>query len=218
MAKRTIVLANGDIEEPDVLRARLAGWDAALVVAADGGSRHAERLNLRLDVVIGDLDSLGGSGRATLEANGVRLETVPAQKDETDLELALLYALEGGVDEIVVLGALGGRLDMTLSNVLLLAHPHLSGLRVEMWTADQTAWLIRPPGESIAGKPGDTLSLIPLGGDAQGIVTRGLRYPLRNETLSFGPARGLSNVLEDSAAHVAIREGLLLAVHTPGRA
>lgn len=218
MTQRAIILSNGELDSPVVLRERLADWSDALVVAADAGSCHAEVLGLRLDVVIGDLDSLDEAAQTHLREAGVRFETVPAHKDETDLELALLYAYGQGAERFVVLGALGGRLDMTIANVLLLTHPLLNPVRVELWAGGQTAWVIRPPGDEIAGQPGDTLSLIPLGGDAVGITTHNLEYPLSGERLTFGPARGVSNVLVGVPARVELREGMLLAVHTPGRA
>lgn len=218
MPQRAIVLANGKIEDAATLRARLAGWMGAQVIAADGGSRHAAMLGLRLDAVVGDLDSLDPGLRAALAAAGTRVETRPARKDETDLELALLDAAQQGAEHIVLLGALGGRLDMALANVLLLLHPQLVGVRIELWNGSQTAWLIRPPGADLNGAPEDTLSLIPLRGDAEGITTLGLAYPLNEGTLEIGKARGISNVFSQSRAHVALRSGVLMAVHTPGRA
>jgi len=218
MTPRAIVLANGKIDDTATLRARLAGWVGAQVVAADGGSRHAAVLDLHLDAVVGDLDSLDAGLRAALDAAGARLEIRPANKDETDLELALLDATRHGAEHIVVLGALGGRLDMTLANLLLLIHPQLTGARIELWNDNQTAWLIRPPGDDLIGMPGDTLSLIPLLGNANGVTTEGLEYPLNNETLEIGKARGISNVFIQSRGRIALRSGVLIAVHTPGRA
>lgn len=215
---KALILANGLLDDPAQVRTRLAHWEHPLVIAADGGYRHAVALALKVDVVIGDLDSLDGDLRAVLEASGAHLEITPAEKDETDLELALLYAVRRGADPIAVLGALGGRLDMTLSNMLLLTHPALEAVHVELWNGTQTAWLLRPPGGEVYGAVGDTLSLVPLGGDAQGVTTQGLKYALRDEPLAFGPARGISNVLTEATARVSLREGLLLAVHTPGRA
>jgi thiamine pyrophosphokinase len=141
---------------------------------------------------------------------------VAAEKDETDLELALLHATDIGVKDIVVLGAFGNRIDMTLSNLLLLSHPSLISAHIEYWYGYQTAWLIRPPGDEIHGQSGDTLSLIPLEGDAEGITTHELYYPLNDEKLVFGPARGISNVLTASVAHVELASGTLIAVHSPG--
>jgi thiamine pyrophosphokinase len=188
------------------------------VIAADAGARHGEALGLQLDVVVGDLDSLSADEVARLRAAGVMVERSPAHKDETDFELALLYAAEQGAKRIVVVGALGGRLDMALANIQLIAHPALEGTRIELWSGRQTAWIIRPPGDEMDGQPGDTLSLLPLGGAAVGVTTHRLAYPLNDETLPIGPARGVSNVFEADSAQVDLREGLLLAVHTPGHA
>jgi thiamine pyrophosphokinase len=215
MSKRFIILANGNLEDPEALRGRLSGWENAQVVAANGGTRHAEALGLHIDAAIGDLDSLDDARRLVLANAGAHVEIVPAQKDQIDLELALLYAIEKGANHIAVVGALGGRIDMTIANVLLLTHPKLHAARIELWSGNQTAWLIRPPGDQVKGQPGDSLSLIPIAGAAVGISTQALAYPLDEDTLAFGPARGVSNVLTSRVARVVIRAGILLAVHTP---
>jgi thiamine pyrophosphokinase len=217
-SQTAIVLVNGLIDEIEVVRARLRACPDAPVIAADAGARHAGALGLRLDAVVGDLDSLGADEAARLRERGVAVERAPTHKDETDFELALLYAVQRGASRIVVVGALGGRLDMALANIQLIAHPALAAIRVELWSGRQTAWIIRPPGAEMDGQPGDTLSLIPLGGAAVGVTTHRLAYPLNDETLPIGPARGVSNVFEESSARVDLREGLLLAVHTPGHA
>jgi thiamine pyrophosphokinase len=191
-------------------------WKEAIVIAADGGVQHAERLGLEISIVIGDLDSLDEEKNIALKNKNTDVLRVAAQKDETDLELALLYAIEIGVTDIVVLGAFGDRIDMSLSNLLLLTHPSLLAVQIEYWYGRQTAWLIRPPGDEIHGQSGDILSLIPLEGDAEGITTHELYYPLNNEKLEFGPARGISNVLTASVARVELGSGTLIAVHSPG--
>ncbi|HQA68478.1 MAG TPA: thiamine diphosphokinase [Aggregatilineales bacterium] len=217
--QHAIVLANGEIQDADELRERLAGVSSgALVLAANGGSRHVQALGLTPDLVIGDLDSISPALREQFEAQGVAVRQAPARKDETDLELALLHAAAQGAEQIVVVGALGGRLDMTLANILLMTHPALGDTHIELWTGSQTAWLIRPPGADVHGQPGDTLSLVPLAGDAIGVTTHGLEYPLADDVLVFGPARGVSNVITEPGARVELREGLLLAIHTTGRA
>lgn len=215
MRQRVILLANGDIQDYELLRRRLQPLKAAEVIAADGGSRHAPLLGLQVGMLIGDLDSLEPVARSALAKAGARTHPVSPQKDEIDLELALLYAAEEGATHIVVLGATGGRFDMTLANVLLLTHPRLASVRVELWHGRQSAWLIRPPGGSVEGRAGDTLSLIPLNGDALGITTYNLAYPLRDESLVFGPARGVSNTLTAPEARLELRSGVLLAVHSP---
>ncbi|KPK88985.1 MAG: hypothetical protein AMJ88_18200 [Anaerolineae bacterium SM23_ 63] len=200
-----------------MLKKRLQPWEEAIVIAANGGVQHAEKLGLNIDMVIGDLDSLDEAEGTALEAANIHTVRVAAQKDETDLELALLYADEMGVRHIVVLGAFGDRIDMSMSNLLLLTHPGLAAVHIEYWYGQQTAWVIRPPGDEVHGQPGDTLSLIPLGGDALGIITHELYYPMNDETLVFGPARGVSNVLTASIASVELRSGIVLAVHSPAK-
>ncbi len=214
--RRAIVFANGELSEPDLIAGRINADD--LLIAADGGARHCRALGRLPQHVIGDFDSLPAADQAALQTAGVRLEQHRAEKDETDLELALLAARRAGAGLIAVVGALGGRLDMALANVLLLAHPALSGVRVELWHGAQTAWLIRPPGETVQGRAGDTFSLIPLDGAAHGVSLAGLRYPLADETLPAGPARGVSNTFTGPEARVSLRAGCLLAVHTPGHA
>ena len=146
MGKLVIVLANGEIENPVQLRQRLAALDAATVIAADGGSQHADLLGLRVAILVGDQDSLDDSLRDQFAVNDVRFESHSSQKDETDLELALLQAKKEGAQKIIVIGAMGGRMDMTLANLLLLAHPDLMDQAIEIWQGTQTARIVRPPG------------------------------------------------------------------------
>jgi thiamine pyrophosphokinase len=217
---RAIVFANGEFPDAEQARDLLRPDD--LVIAADGGTRHALAIGVVPDVVIGDLDSLALDERARVEAAGSQVIGFSPHKDETDLELALLHAARQGATEILILAALGGRLDHTIANLLLLALPELKGRDVRVVAGAQTAFLIHAghggPDESdgalIEGQPGDTVSLIPLGGDAVGVTAEGLEWPLREDRLRFGPARGVSNVLTAERAHVRVRQGLLLCVVT----
>lgn len=208
-----VLFANGVIENTE--RAREAAESADLVVAANGGARHCLRLGVMPQLIVGDLDSLDDAGQRTLEAGGTEFIVHPPNKDQTDLELALLVAVARDAKKITVLGAMGGRLDMTVANVLLLALPELSEVRVELWHGDQTAWLIRPPGGTLRGESGDIVSLIPLGGDAQGVTTEGLEFVLEDQTLEFGPARGVSNVIVGPSPRIELHAGALLVVITP---
>jgi thiamine pyrophosphokinase len=185
---------------------------ADALVAADGGALPLLRAGIPPRVVLGDMDSLDAASLLALAERGVELRRHPREKDETDLELALLYAAEAGAHTIDVLGALGGRWDHTLANVALLALPELRGLHTRLLDGEQTLFLVREAA-TLLGRRGDTLSLIPLAGDAHGVTTAGLLYPLVEATLSFERARGISNVLLDPPGNVSVREGLLLVVH-----
>ncbi len=171
------------------------------------------RLDHLPNVVIGDMDSLPRPVREWLEAGNVPLIVHPHLKDETDLELALLHAAEQYDDDLVVIGGFGGRFDQTLANIMLLAHPHLDGRRIELQTQYERAWLVRDFTE-IQGAVGDTVSLIPLGGDVLVASTHGLQWPLDDEWLVFGPARGVSNMLTAPLATVEVASGTLLCLLT----
>ena len=218
MGKITIIVANGKIRDPKVIQARLETLGNYQVITVNGGSKNCQLLGLGCDIILGDLDSLEDSEHESLCKSGVKVEHFPAGKDETDLELALLYAVNQGVQQIILLGTVGGRLDMTLSNVFLLAHPKLQEVKARIWHGDQTAWLVRPPGDEIEGRQGDTVSLIPIGSAAQGITTHNLEYGLNGDDLNLGPARGISNVMKGSNTRISFQHGTLLVIHTPGRA
>ena len=211
---RAIIFANGEFPDPQGARDLLRPDD--LIIAADGGTRHALAAGVAPHVVIGDLDSLPSADQARLEVASARVIRYLPRKDETDLELALLHAVHEGATEIVILAALGGRLDQTIANLLLLALPELDGLDVRIVEGPQTAFLIHEghDGSLIEGQPGDTVSLIPLGGDAVGVMAEGLEWPLHEDDLRFGPARGVSNVLTAEQARVRVRHGVLLCVVT----
>ena len=208
---RAIIFANGEFPHPQTARDLLRPGD--LVIAADGGTRHALTADVIPQIIIGDLDSIAPADQTRAENDGARIIRFSPRKDETDLELALLYAARQGATEIVVLAALGGRLDQTIANVLLLSLPELEGLDVRLVSGAQEAFLIHGAA-TITGHPGDTVSLIPLGGAATGVTSEGLEWSLHEETLHFGPARGVSNVLTSEQARVRVRRGMLLCVVT----
>lgn len=210
-----VVLANGNLENAEVIRNRIEQLPGIRVFAADGGSRHAQVLGVTIEQVIGDLDSLDEPKLKALSEAGTSFKTHLAVKDETDLELALLHIRALGYSRIILVGALGGRLDMTIANLQLLTHPELADLKLEIWNGTQTAWVLRPPEAELPGNVGDIISLIPIDGPAGGIRTRNLLYPLHDESLFPGPGRGISNAITKHPAHVGLRSGLLLVVHTP---
>jgi thiamine pyrophosphokinase len=208
-----LVLANGELYEIETLRERIQKEEFGLVIGVDGGSRYAPELKVTTDVIIGDMDSL--SSHELDENKNARYISYPEEKDETDLELALLYAREQAADKIVVVGVMGRRMDMTISNIQLVAYASSDSCRIEIWHGNQTGWIIQPPGEDIPGSTGDTISLIPLGGDARSIITTGMKYPLNNENLTM-QTRGVSNRIDSMPAHIAFSDGKLLVIHTPG--
>ena len=206
-----IIIANGEFENHPRLQKLWS--DASLRIAADGGAVNAyHHFDLAPHVVIGDFDSLEETARAWCENANAEFIRFPREKNETDLELALNLAQERGVQAITVLGATGGRFDQMMSNVLLLIQPAQAGIFTRIAGIDFDAH-IATESAIVVGKIGETISLIPLAERVDGIVTQGLRYPLRNETLFRGSARGVSNALIAEQAHVSFADGLLLVVH-----
>jgi thiamine pyrophosphokinase len=213
---KALLLVNGELDKPEILRSRIRAERFDMLLGVDGGARYANLFNIKLDAIIGDLDSLSELEQQSM--NNTEFISYPAEKNETDLELALLYAKKQGANKIVMVGVMGARMDMTIANILLIGHVRMSSCRVEVWHGEQTGWVIKPPGEDILGKPGDMVSLIPLFGDALGISTHGLKYSLNNEDLISGSTRGISNILDKPSAHIKLLKGFLLAIHTPRKA
>ena len=209
--RRALIFANGIMERPKTIVPEITTSD--LIIAADGGCLHCKTLGLIPNVIIGDFDSLSAEEIANYQQAGSKLIRYPAHKDETDLELALLYANEQDIEEVLILGALGARWDMTLANLLLPTQPVFNNMNVRLLDGTQELTLLRG-GDSLSleGRPGDMVSLIPLSGDAYGITTIGLEYPLNNENLLLGSPRGVSNVLRNERAQIVLKDGNLMCV------
>jgi thiamine pyrophosphokinase len=186
------------------------------VVAADLGARHALAWGWPVHLLVGDLDSLPEADALALRAAGVETVRLPVAKDETDTELALAAATERQPREIIICAGLGARTDHLLANVLLLARRSLEGFAVRLVDGSETVRLLSALGARatlvIDGAPGDLVSLLPLGTDAEGVRTGNLLYPLHDETLFLGEARGISNVMSGSRAEVSLARGRLLVI------
>jgi len=213
-----LVFANGALPAAPLLSETRAALPRATIIAADGGARLARNCGLRVDVVIGDMDSIDAGELEQLRASGAQVLCHPADKDETDLELALKWAVAHAYRRLRVFGAFGNRLDQTLANVQLLALEELRDCDQQLLEGRQRVRMLRPGANEICGTVGDTISLLPLQGAARGITSAGLRWDLSEETLAPGPARGVSNQLTVAPARLRLREGLLVLVHTRGRA
>jgi len=212
---RIILFANGDMPHPDQ-DARLLRPDD-FILCADGGTHHALALGLTPDLIIGDLDSSDAAIVAELRAAGVAIREFPRDKDYTDLELALQAARELQPDAILLLGALGGRLDQMLANILLLASPDYADLPVTLVSGQEEARVVRDAIE-LRGRPGDIVSVIPLTPDVAGLTYGpGLRWRLDDAILPFGSSRGVSNELVAETASISLRSGVILVIHTKNK-
>jgi thiamine pyrophosphokinase len=203
-----LVLAGG---EPVDERLRGLLPAEATVIAADSGLEQAARLGLAVDLVIGDFDSVDAGVLAAAKDAGATIEPYPAEKDFTDLELAVRAAARLGARRVVVAGGWGGRIDHALANLLLLGAPEYAALHLEAVGAGGRVIAIHDRIE-LTGTPGDLVTLVAVGQPARGVRTVGLKFPLRGETLEPGSTRGVSNELITTTATVELQQGALLAV------
>lgn len=211
---RALLFANGEIADYSVLSRWLRSDDYR--IAVDGGARHLDALGLQPALVVGDLDSIDRAHLARLRKRGVEVEKHPAAKAATDLELAIERAVRDGASELVLLGAVGGRLDQTIANLLILAQRSWP-VPLAIAEGDQLARVLRgPQALTLEGRSGSYVSAIALSEEVEGVTYRGLEYPLENATLRLGSGRGVSNTLASSPARVSIEAGILLVVQQVG--
>ncbi|MGH3132674.1 MAG: thiamine diphosphokinase [Gaiellaceae bacterium] len=211
MSQEVVVVAGGERPRAEAVQLVAAGTP---VVAADRGLEHALALGLDVTIAIGDFDSASPEAVARAEADGVRVERHPPDKDATDLELALDAALELHPARILVLAGVGERLDHLLSALLLLGSQRYAEVELDAHIGSSRVHVIQAE-RALEGEPGELLSLLALHGPAKGVRTGGLLYPLAGETLEPGSSRGVSNVFAAPTATVGVERGTLLAVR-PG--
>jgi thiamine pyrophosphokinase len=183
----------------------------ATVIAADGGVERAAALGLHVDLVVGDLDSARPAAVDAAERTGAAVVRHPAEKDASDLELALDEAARRAPKRLLVIASAGGRLDHLASSVQVLGAPVLHEIEVDALVGDALVHVVR--GErTLAGSPGELVTLVALHGRVEGVTTVGLAYPLHDEPLEPASSRGLSNVFAGPVARIAVERGVLLAI------
>ena len=211
---RAVIYANGKIANPALVKPLLKRDD--FIVSADGGMRYIHALNLQPQLIIGDMDSISPGLLGKAEHDQIQVVQFPAEKDETDLELAILEVQSRGFNECLVVGALGGRTDQMLANIWLLAKLTRKNFRITYDDGhEQLALALETL--TLVGEKGDTVSLIPFSQPVTGISTEGLQYPLCGETLFPEKTRGISNVMMGGEATIRIESGRLLCIHRRDR-
>jgi thiamine pyrophosphokinase len=206
---RVVIFANGTFDK------NIGQWIQPddVVLCADGGATHALSLELLPQAVIGDFDSLSPESQTLLESMGVDLHRFPCDKNKTDLELTIEHALTLRPSEIILVCATGGRLDQTLSNLLLLSRSEYSHVPMFLRDGQVLGHIVHPANEiTISAKPGALLSLVPLRPSVSGTELTGVAWPLNNATLVMGSSWSLSNSFIDSEARLSISAGALLLI------
>ena len=204
---RCVIISNGELN--NYKRAALEIRDDDYIVCADGGLKHAVQMALTPHVLIGDLDSVSDDDLSYLDDKSLKVLKYPAEKDETDTEIAIIHCLTFKPDEIVLMGVLGGRLDHTFANLGLLKELYEKG--VYSWIhSDLNDIYMTDDFIEINGEPGDEISVMPISDVVEGITLTGLRYPLENRTLRFGAPIGVSNVFIGTRATIKVNKGYVM--------
>ena len=205
-----LILANGELHKSPTLLQLVK--EADCIIAADGGARYCEILERLPDTLIGDLDSIPADLLKDFKTRDIEILKHPERKNATDLELAIDLAIKKGATKIYFAGMLGGRWDMSLSNIFLLAHNKYEKIRLSILSTDCVLHILHPGKHSFKTKLGQRVSLLPLKEDAQGITLTGFEYPLNHYTIPFGSSIGVSNVTSDTTVHVQHSRGVLLTL------
>lgn len=206
---KCVVFCGGAIEDYGLVKNYLQG--AELVLCVDSGARHCRELHVTPDYLIGDFDSISEDDFSALAEASVPIIRFPSEKDMTDSELAIQTACDKGCKSIILLGAVGSRLDHSLSNIFLLRK--MADLNVEgMIVNEHNEVILINKSITLEREEGMFVTLLPLAGSAKGVTTAGLYYPLVDATLEVGSSWGVSNKFVADSATVTVKEGYLLVI------
>ena len=206
---RVGVLCNGTVTDYAWLRGMVDGLDD--LICADGGSNHAFELGCRPKMIIGDLDSIRPEVLSHFQSEGVTIKRYMTEKDDTDLMLALQEAIALGATEVILLGALGKRLDHTMGSLSILVFLHTKGVAGTIMD-EHNEIVLREKEAIIEGEVGSEVSLLPFTERVTGVCTENLQYSLQDATFEIGNPYGISNVLTGPSARVTMKDGLLLVI------
>jgi len=185
------------------------------LIGADSGADFLLQSGLRIDLAIGDFDSVPAGRLQTILAAAGEWRTVdPVDKDWTDTELALREAIRRGFRRILLLGGLGTRFDHSLANVHLLHQALIHQCEAILIDEHNEIRLCAGACRIQADDRYPYVSLLPMTPRVTGINLTGFRYPLTNAELVMGQSLGISNVLDAECGMISVREGMLLVIRS----
>lgn len=214
--KRAVIFLNGNKPSRDLVFETIKTTDT--IICADGGAKWAIAAGITPQVIVGDLDSLPKQLYKKLQKLPIDWVTFSSEKDYTDSELALKYAIEHGFMEIVVIGVFGNRMDHLMANMTHFSSvlKATQNLAISIVEKDQSMYFVKDK-LVLVGEKGKTVSILSLDGDAKGVSTKGLKWRLDNETLRFGESRGVSNEIVARRVSVEVKRGVILLIHQKHR-
>lgn len=201
---RAVIITGGNIEDYAYTKTLILPND--YIICADSGFDHALKMQIKPHILLGDLDSIKS------KPSPVQTIIYPTEKDMTDTELAVAYAKEKGYTQILLLGAIGTRMDHSIANILLLV-AYIDD-RTTITIADEYNKINLLKKETVFyGQPGDLISLVPLS-TCKGVTTTNLKYPLKDAIIQCGSSIGISNVFVKHSAKVSIKSGWMLGIQS----
>lgn len=203
------VVTNGNIDDENILRSVLSSSD--YVICADGAAKYFMDINVKPDLLVGDLDSIDASTLEWVKKSKIDIKQFPVKKDMTDTELAIEYAINMSPNVITLIGAIGSRMDHSLANIMLLYKIHKVGIRARI-VNEVNDIAITDCTLHIDGRIGQTISIIPIGGDAKGVSLIGLEYKLLDQDIALGSSLGISNMFREERAIITVDKGTLLVI------
>lgn len=218
--KVAVIVCNGKITDYDFARQVIRKSD--IVICADGGASHLKNIGVLPDVLIGDFDSIDDNELENMIRLGVQVIKYPKDKDYTDTELCVDYALKNNFSKIIILGGIGTRFDHTLANVYLLkkifennatgviADEHneimIAGSRIEINKNIEMC--------GIENSYKNKLTILPFSDRVEGLTTYGLLYELNNADINMGWTTGVSNEFTSDTAVLTLKNGLIIVIRS----
>lgn len=208
--KTVLIFANGSYRDPSFYADYLKSIDNPFIIAVDGGLNFLDKINVKPDLLLGDLDS--AEIQVVVKNKGIETFKFPSKKDFTDNELALEYCLEQGYSNVILFGSLSeDRLDHSLANIFLLEKYTKLGLNIRIVNNNNSILcLIGPVQKKYNFKSGNTLSVIALSEKVEGLNLVGFEYPLKDATLYRSSSLGISNKIKDKLQIISFKSGILL--------
>lgn len=206
------IILNGKIKNYDYIKDIINKNNYDYIICADGGANHSYKMGIIPDYIIGDLDSISSKIIDFYKSKDVKFEKFPSKKDETDTEICIYLASKLNAKEIDFIGALGGRIDHMIANINLLYYVRSKGIFTRIISEKEDIYIAIDEEISINGDIGDTISVIPLNGDAKGVTLKQLEYPLNNYNMKFSVPLGISNVMLDKKCSIKVEQGSLIII------
>jgi len=215
MGRMVFVISNGVMNNTGFLVEEIGRVGDPVLICTDGAAERVKKLGRVPDLIVGDMDSVDEATLAYFEQKGSRIIRHPADKDETDTQLALELAFEMNPEAIRIFGALGGRIDHALANISLLVMCAKKGIDTRI--VDRECELFVVDGSCVIdGREGETVSLLPLSLDVRGITLDGFEYPLSGAVMEIGVPYGISNRLTGTRGKISVKSGYLLVIRQFG--